>query len=99
MRLREFERRLQAEGLGKSYEAAHARLAIDTVTAAGRRGKLIESGQLKPLPDNREAAADRTYLDTATKVCDGLEAVLKSYGNSASQRERKIYAAWERNVH
>ena len=95
VRLREFERRLAARGLGASYEAAHARLAAESVTAACLRRDLIEGGKLKPLPETREAAADRAYLETATKLCDGLEVVLKSYANTTSQPQRKIYAAWE----
>jgi len=98
VRLREFERRLQAKGLGASYEAAHARLAVESVNAARLRRDLVESGELKPLPEAREPAAERAYLDTATKLCDGLELVLKGYAKADSPRRKMIYAAWEKTA-
>jgi hypothetical protein len=93
-RLREFERRLVAAGLGASYEAAHARLAVGCISVAGQRLQLIESGKIKPLAGASEAAADRCYADTAKKLCDGLEAVLKTYERSDDQRKTKVYEAW-----
>ena len=48
-RLREFERRLVAAGMGASYEAAHARLAAECVAVAGQRLELLEGGKIKPL--------------------------------------------------
>ena len=93
-RLRDFERRLAAAGLGASYEAEHARLAADCVEVAGQRRQLIEGGKIKPLAGASEAAADRCYADTATKLCDGLEAVLKTYEHAGDQRKTKVYDAW-----
>jgi hypothetical protein len=95
-RLREFERRLQADGLGASYEAAHARLAAESVAAARLRVELIENGKLQPLPENRQAAADRAYPETATRLCDGLESVLKGYGDAAGPQQKRIYATWQK---
>ena len=96
MRLREFERRLRGEGLGGSYEAAHARLAEESVAAARLRGELIESGKLQPLPDSREVAADRACFETATRLCDGLESVLKGYANAADPQQKRSYAVWQK---
>jgi hypothetical protein len=96
VRLREFERRLQAESLGASYEAAHARLAAESVAAARLRVELIESGKMQPLPENREAAADRAYLESATRLCDGLESVLKGYANAADPQQKRSYAVWQK---
>jgi hypothetical protein len=93
-RLRDFERRLAAAGLGSSYEAAHARLAAECVATARLRLQLIQSGNIKPLEGAREAAADRSYLDTATKLCNGLEAVLKTYERAGDQPKKQIYDAW-----
>jgi hypothetical protein len=93
-RLREFERRLAAAGLGSSYEAEHARLAVSCISVAGQRLQLIEGGKIKPLAGASEAAADRCYADTATKLCDGLEAVLKTYAHADDQRKTKVYDAW-----
>src|ERR1017187_9370501 len=96
VRLRDFERRLAAAGLGASYEAEHARLAAECVAAVGLRRQLIERGQIKPLADAREAAADRLYVDTATKLCDGLEALLKTYENVGDRQKTLVYGAWAR---
>jgi hypothetical protein len=95
-RLRDFERRLAAAGLGASYEAAYARLGADCVAAAGQRRELIKSGKLKPLPQVSEAAADKCYVETATKLCDGLEAVLKKYGDASDPQKRQVYEVWAR---
>lgn len=93
-RLRAFERRLAAAGLGASYEAAHARLAAACVAVADQRRRLIQQGQVKPLESARETAASRLYVQTATRLCDGLETALKGYETSADRKQRKIYAAW-----
>jgi len=93
-RLREFEKGLASAGLASSYEAAHARVAVECVAAVSQRRQLIAEGKVKPLPDGREAAAERAYVDTATKLCDGLEKVLKGYEEAEDRTQRKIYAAW-----
>ena len=93
-RLRDFERRLAAAGLGGSYAAAHARLAAESVAAASRRRHLIAEGGIKPLPAPREAAADSTYMTAASKLCDGLETALKGYEKANSRQQRKIYEVW-----
>jgi hypothetical protein len=96
VRLRDFERRLAAAGLGASYEAEHARLAAECVAAVGLRRQLIERGQIKPLAGASEAAADGSYVDTATKLCDGLEAVLKTYEQMGDPQKTLVYGAWVR---
>lgn len=93
-RLRDFERRLAAAGLGASYAAAHARLAVECVAAIGLRRERIQHGKIKPLPTASEAAADRTYVQTATKLCDGLERVLKGYEKAEGRAQRKIRQLW-----
>jgi hypothetical protein len=93
-RLRNFERLLATAGLGASYEAAHARLASDCIEVAGQRLQLIEAKKIKPLAAASEEAADRCYADTATKLCDGLETVLKTYEHAGDPRKTKVYEAW-----
>ena len=75
--------------MGSSYEAEHARLAVDCISVAGQRLQLIEGGKIKPLAGASEAAADRCYADTATKLCDGLEAVLKTYEHAGDPRKTR----------
>ncbi len=93
-KMRGFAQRLAAKGLGTSYEAAHARLAADCVAAVGARRHLIAQGKVRPLPDAREAAADRAYLESAKKLCDGLEAVVTSYGKADNREQKRIHELW-----
>ena len=95
-RLLEFERRLAARGLGSTCAAAHARLAADSVAAAGLRRRLVEDGSIKPLAAASEAAANRVYVESATKLCNGLEAVLKGYEKAGDRKQRKIWEAWQK---
>lgn len=81
-------------GWGDCYEAAHARLVLAAVDAAHEHRKLLAAGKLPPLPQASEAAADKSYLDTATKLYDGLAAVVKNYEKSSDERARKIFALW-----
>jgi hypothetical protein len=88
-KLREFCQRMDAAGLGARYEAAHARLALDSIGVIGERRKLIAGGSLKPLPEPSQAAADRSYVEAATRLCDGLEAALRrSAGSTDAVRKR-----------
>jgi hypothetical protein len=89
-----FAARLSNAGLGQSYEAAHARLFLDAVGAAHQRRRLVAAGKLPPLPEASAAAADQSYLDTATKLYDGLAAVIKSYESSSDACARKMFDLW-----
>ena len=93
-KLRDFQRHLAAEGLGSTYAAAHAQLATECVATAALRLQLIEQGKIKPLPPPSETAADKAYAQTATKLCDGLDAVLKSYEKSNDSQQHRIWQAW-----
>jgi hypothetical protein len=92
--VRAFQVRLVAAGFGESYEAAHARLILEAVRAAHERQSLWAAGKLPPLPAASQAAADKSYMDTATKLYDGLAALMKSYEQSSEERARKIGDLW-----
>ncbi len=94
-RLRSFHQLLSQHGLADSYEAAHVRLALDSLAVAHRRLALLANGPLKPLAEPvSEMAADFLYLDTARKLTDGLVRVLEAYGTSADARRQQIAALW-----
>jgi hypothetical protein len=95
-RLRDFVRALAASGGDGGYEAAHARMAIDAVRALVERQRLPASGQLTLLPKASQEAADQSYLDTATRLCDGLDAVVKKYRGSHDPRRAQIYRLYSR---
>jgi hypothetical protein len=97
--LREFHRRLAAAGLGETPTAAHVQLAIDCIQTAQRRQHLLQIGQIKPLPGLAEAAADKSYIETAQKLCTGLEVALASSENATAATSRNIYAIWREVSH
>ncbi len=82
---------LKEAGLGESYEAAHARLALDYISTVCERRKLQSDGKLPQLPEHSQAAADKCYVDTAIKLCDGLENVIQSYSESDDPEKKRIY--------
>lgn len=90
-KLRIFYSRLTDKGLGESYAASHAKLAINCIsTVFERRERQIE-GKIQSLPEPSQTAADKSYLDTANAVCDGLDNILKSYAGSDDPRKKLIY--------
>jgi hypothetical protein len=93
-RLRRFNGAMVAAGLKDAYEAAHARLAVNCLLAAHERAELLAAGKLTALPPRSEAAADKLYLSTPTKLCDGLEKLLNAWQGSSDPRKRQIYALW-----
>lgn len=97
-RLRRFHGLLCENGLADSYEAAHARLAIDTLASAHRRLTLLAEGKLKPLSDPvSRAAADQLYPEAARKLAEGLVKVLESYGATAEPPQKRIAELWRKS--
>ncbi len=96
--LKAFQGRLKNAGLGNSYEAAHARLAEQAVDTVVLRRSLQEASLIKPLPAFSQAAADKSYVDTANKLYDGLEAVMNSYGASTVSARQRIHGLWSKSL-
>jgi len=93
-RLRAFHGRLVAAGLGDTYEAHHARLAIASQAALHERLRRLAAGTLTPLATPRESAALKSYLSTTTKLCEGLDKAIASYEKSDSERQRQIFSLY-----
>ena len=93
-RLRRFNEAMVAAGLKDGYEAAHTRLAVNCLLAAHERAELLAAGKLTALPPRSEAAADKLYLSTPTKLCDGLEKLLNTWQGSSDLRKRQVYGLW-----
>ena len=97
--LRRFHQSLLAGGLGGSYEAAHARLALECLSTIHERAKLLQEGKLRPLANPASAsAADRLYLDTARKLSDGLSQVLRKYEDSPDPHKQTIAVLWKQTA-
>ena len=93
-RVLKFQRRLLAAHLGETYEAAHARLIVDFAEVTASRRELLRLGQLGRLPEPSQTAADQSYEATLTKLCDGLDLVLKSYEHSPDPHRLKMFQLW-----
>ena len=70
--LRDFHGRLVAAGLGHTYEAAHARLTVAYLATTATRLKMVAEKKLPLLPAVSQAAADQSYVQTTSRLCEGL---------------------------
>ena len=93
-RIRELGARLVDAGLGECYEARHAGLAIDALAAIRRRRELLAEGDIRALPEPSQAAADKSYVDTAVKLAQGLASVVESYSGSEDAHQKRVHAMW-----
>ena len=93
-RIRRFHAALVAAKLQDTYEAAHARLAVNSLLAAHERAELLSAGKLSPLPPRSQAAAEKVYLSTTAKLCGGLEKILDAYPGSSDARKKQVHGLW-----
>jgi hypothetical protein len=94
-RMGRFLAALSAAGHDGSYEAAHARLIVRFTEACAERRDLLAAGRLNRLPEASQAAADRSFVDTAARLGLGLEKVLESYAGSADPLKKKMFFLWQ----
>jgi hypothetical protein len=98
-RLPRFHQLLVENGLGESYEAAHARLVIDSLASAHQRAILLGEGKLKRLADPvSQAAADQMYLDTARKLSDGLIQLISAHKTTTDPRMTRVAQLWNQTA-
>jgi len=90
----QFHLRLREAGLEDCYEAQHARLVIDYVGTVHSRKQLIAEGAIKALPEESQAAADKSYVDTAVNLANGLVSTVESYENSDDSHEKQVLDVW-----
>ena len=95
-KVRGFHERLVQAGLGETYEAAHARLALECFAVIPERLRLESGGKIPPLPPQSQIAADRSYLTTVERLCDGLERAISGYKDSPDAGKRRILELWGR---
>lgn len=93
-RVRRFMDALDREGLGDTYEAAHARLVVRSLTVATQRAADLAEGRLARLPARSQAAADRSYLDTTARLQEGLSRNLEADQATADPRRQRVRALW-----
>jgi len=91
---RSFYKKLLASGTEPGYEAAHVKLALDSLAAVSRRKELLAEGKIPKIQEPSQSAADQSYVDTAKRLFEGLETVLGSYGNQENGRKTRIHELW-----
>lgn len=93
-----FLRYLPSEGVDllESYEARHARLALNYRETVARRAGMLASGELPRLPGPSQAAADRSYREAAQRLADGLARTIESYEGSDDPHKQRVLAAWRK---
>ncbi len=94
-RMRRFHERLSEAGLNDTYESAHARLIIRYLATTHERAHQVASGRLARLPERSQRAADRAYLSTIARLCDGLQKVLEGYAASPQEPQQRLSAIWK----
>ena len=93
---KQFFASMRAAGLENTYEAAHARLFLEAANVIAERQQLLSAGKLHKLPAAAsQAAADKSYSETARNLWDGLERTIQSYDKSDSPERRKIFGFWK----
>lgn len=85
---------LAAAGLQQTYEAAQCRLAVEHLQALKARVELEQAGRLPALPHASALAADKSYLEAAERLADGLQRVLKGYEKSEDPAKQRIWKMW-----
>lgn len=93
-RIRRFHAQMAAAGKEDTYEAAHARLAVRYLATCQKRLQMLAEGKLGRLAPPSQYAADRSYFNTAAKLCEGLEKTLDAYAKSADADKKRIYPLW-----
>ena len=93
-RIEWFYRQLASARLDGTYEAAHAKLILDCAQVVVTRQNLLNGGRIPRLPEPSQIAADKSYAETVTKLCNGLESVMQSYERSPDRTRRKIFQLW-----
>ena len=96
-RISGFYNLLDEMSLTGTYEAAHAKLALDSVSVIKTRLEMLKNKKIRTLPIRSQAAADASYLETASKICSGLEKVIQTYANAADPQKKTIYDIWLRS--
>ncbi|MCC6797117.1 MAG: hypothetical protein IT366_18515 [Candidatus Hydrogenedentes bacterium] len=93
-RISRFASNCKGSALRNTYEASHAKLAVDAINAIAARARLGTEGKLAPLQEPTKTAAEKLYVDTAMKLCQGLEKTLNQYESSSEPGKAAIYREW-----
>src|SRR5207249_11689410 len=87
-KLKKFIEGLSKFGEGQSYESAHAKLALRAIEVIAERQALGQEKEIDPLPEPAGTAAEKAYVDAASKLYDGLVKVIAGYEASTDARKQ-----------
>ncbi|MGZ4964629.1 MAG: hypothetical protein ACXWC8_18905, partial [Limisphaerales bacterium] len=93
-RILDFCRRMDQAGFHDRYERTHAALCRDAIDVVFERKTEVAAGKLKPLPQASQKAADKSYVDAANRLFDGLEVLLRRYQSSSEPTRKQIAELW-----
>ena len=68
---------------------------VDYVAAMHARAQLATAGQLPTLPEASKLAADKSYLEAADRLAEGLFKVVKSSEKSPDPHHRRVFQLWQ----
>jgi len=89
-----FVKRLNEHDLGDSYEAKHARLIIDYVSAIRLRHEQLKNGEIAPLVPASQEAANQLYFSTTAKLIQGLKKTIQGYQNTTDPHQKTVFGIW-----
>ncbi|HQN01756.1 MAG TPA: hypothetical protein PLL36_11800 [Candidatus Hydrogenedentes bacterium] len=90
-----FYNTLAQASLASSYEAHHARLICEYLTAIQKRAKMKSEGRITLLPEASQRAADRSYLEAAVRLVDGLQKTIAGYEGSQDAHKKRVSTIWK----
>ena len=79
---------------GNTYEAAHAKLARESIEIIPLRKLAVENKEADALRPPPAKAAEQAYIDTANKLYEGLDKTLNSYQNRQQMYSSCIAQLW-----
>jgi len=89
-----FVKRMNERDLGDSYEAQHARLIVDYVSAIRLRHELLKNEKIAPLAPASQEAANQLYFSTTAKLIQGLKKTIQEYQNTTDSHQRMVFGIW-----
>jgi hypothetical protein len=90
----DFCKRMDLAGFHDRYERSHAALCRDAIDVVFEHQTKLASGEIKRLPETSQKAADKSYVDAANRLFDGLDDLMRSYKKSADPIRKQIAALW-----
>jgi hypothetical protein len=93
-RILDFCKHMDDAGFHTRYERIHAALCRDAIDVVFERMNMVARGEIKKLPEASQKAADKSYVDAANRLFDGLDELIKKYRSSDDATRKQIAELW-----